>query len=68
MPVEDYPYYGRYLKQGHRCTVCTDEIMLDEYCAVNTPEGVQVIHKSCLGNIRVNGCHAQIEVLYKSAK
>lgn len=62
-PVGDY--LNTYIKQNRKCTVCGAEIAPGEYWAVNTPHGVRVIHGECFENIQIDGCHAQVEILYK---
>lgn len=64
--MKEYPYYNKYLKQGNKCTLCGQQITPQEYCVINSPEGVKVIHRSCMGNLKVAGCQAQVEVLYIS--
>ncbi len=63
--MKNYPYFDKYLKQGGKCSQCCQEINPVDYCAVNTPGGIKVIHRECLRAIKVNGCYAQIEVLYE---
>lgn len=64
--METRPYYENYLKQGSKCFVCSMEITPKEYCVINTPEGIRVIHQKCIGNVKVGGCYAQIEVIYEN--
>jgi len=66
VPVKENPYYNKYLKQAGKCPLCREEIEDHEYCVINSPDGVMVIHKRCLSNVRVSGCYAQIEILYKA--
>lgn len=63
--MESLPYYENYLKQGSKCSVCGGKITPGEYCVLNTPGGIRVVHRQCTGNIKVGGCYAQIEIVYK---
>jgi hypothetical protein len=62
--MQEYPYYSVLEKQSGKCSVCGNEITPGEYCAVNTSQGVKVIHSVCLRALTVDGCQAQIEVLF----
>lgn len=64
--MENRPYYKNYLKQGSKCSLCGMKISPGEYCVINTPEGIRVIHRKCIGNVKVGGCYAQIEVIYEA--
>lgn len=64
----EYPFYDTYLKQGSKCSHCGREIASPEYCVINTPAGVKVIHGGCLREVKVGGCQAQIEILVKRSR
>lgn len=63
--MDSLPYFNSYLKQGSCCCICSKTIAADQYCVVNTPEGIKVIHTYCLKDLPVGGCMAQIEVLWR---
>ncbi|MFZ5640493.1 MAG: hypothetical protein ACOY4Q_07360 [Bacillota bacterium] len=47
-------------KTKQKSAVCGAEIASGEYWAVNTPQGVKVIHGECFKNMQIDGCHAQV--------
>lgn len=61
---KELPHYKSYRKQGQKCPVCGHAIEPADYCAVNTPEGIKVIHNSCRSKLFSQGCSDKFEVLY----
>lgn len=58
------PYFDTYLRQKKICPVCNQAISTEDYCVINLPQGIRVLHHSCLKEVKVGGCLAQIEIIY----